>query len=108
MEPERPIEKLLRESAKRRLEQSKTRLEMHPATRRVLQGEAARRFGKRAGNRASFRGWIQAFWPRLAWGVGVFSVLTLAAWLVLPPRGGGGQAGREELARNEAQPGAEL
>jgi hypothetical protein len=42
MEPERNIEKLLRAYAKKRRAQAGDPLELHPATRRLLQGEIAR------------------------------------------------------------------
>lgn len=43
MEPDRKIEKWLRGYAKKRREQSGAPLDLHPATRRMLQGEVARR-----------------------------------------------------------------
>jgi hypothetical protein len=43
MEPERKIEKLLRAYAKKRRAQAGDPLTLHPATRRLLQGEVARR-----------------------------------------------------------------
>ena len=46
MDNERPIEKLLRDYAKRRRADAGETLEMHPATRRILQGEVARQFPK--------------------------------------------------------------
>jgi hypothetical protein len=46
MEPERPIEKLLRVFAKKRRDQAGAPREMPPATRRLLQNEAARRAAK--------------------------------------------------------------
>lgn len=49
MEPERKIEKVLRGFAKRRRDEAGTPFELHPATRRLLQGEAARRTPKRDG-----------------------------------------------------------
>lgn len=42
MEPERPIEKLLRGFAKKRLDDAGPPMELHPATRHLLQGEVAR------------------------------------------------------------------
>ena len=47
MDPERTIEKLLRAFAKKRRDQASeaSGLELHPATRRMLQGEVRRRFG---------------------------------------------------------------
>ena len=45
-EPERPIEKLLRAAAQKRRDEVGAPFELHPATRRLLQGEVARRFAK--------------------------------------------------------------
>ena len=42
IEPEREIEKQLRAYAKERREQAGAPIELHPATRKLLQGEAAR------------------------------------------------------------------
>src|SRR6266404_235800 len=54
MEPERPIENLLRAWAKKRRDDAGAPLEMHPATRRLLQGEVARRFAKEPRQPRSF------------------------------------------------------
>ena len=99
MEPERPIEKLLRDWAKRRREETKAPPELHPATRRMLQGEVARKFSQTARPSRSFSAWLIAFWPRVAWGLGVFAVLAVAVWLVMPPLGGGSNTTR--LANGE-------
>ena len=40
-EPERPIEKLLRDAAQKRRDEAGAPLELHSATRRLLQGEVA-------------------------------------------------------------------
>ena len=47
-EPERPIEKLLRAAAKKRRDEAGAPFELHPADRRLLQGEVARQFASRA------------------------------------------------------------
>jgi len=91
MDPERPIEKLLRQAAQARRAQADAPQELHPATRRMLQGEVARKFAsaEEVGRgvptapleRHSF---IELFMPRLAWGAAVFVGLGLAASLMLP------------------------
>src|SRR5687767_8560616 len=60
MPPEGPnkSEELLKRYAKERQEQA-PKLSMHPATRRLLQGEVAREFGK--DSRAEQRGWAMWF-----------------------------------------------
>ena len=54
-EPERDIEKTLRAYAKKRREEAGAPAEMHPATRRLLQGEVARLRGK-AQDKSGFLG----------------------------------------------------
>jgi hypothetical protein len=86
-EPERPIEKLLRAAASKRRDDAGAPLELHPATRRLLQGEAARKFA--AAHRASrsfFQG-VAQLWPRFAWGVGMLAALTVIVWLLVPMPG---------------------
>ena len=54
MEPERKIEKWLLAFAKKRRDQAGAGLELHPATRRLLQGEVRRQFGSPEPKSASF------------------------------------------------------
>jgi len=89
MDPERPIEKLLRQAAQARRAQGGEPQELHPATRRMLQGEVARKFGSGAPQRRSF---FDLFMPRLVWAAAVVVGLGLAASLMLP---------RNKLARQE-------
>lgn len=82
MEPERRIEKLLRTYARKRREEAGATPELHPATRRLLHGEVARRAARQAGP-GFFRRLLALRGPRLAFAVcGVAAVL--AAVLVLP------------------------
>ena len=82
-EPERPIEKLLRDAAKKRRDEAGAPLELHPATRRLLQGEAARKFAAaQRTNRSLFQG-LGQLWPRFVWGVGMLAVLTVTVWLLV-------------------------
>ena len=85
MEPERPIEKLLRTWAKKRRQDAEPPLELHPATRRLLQGEVARTLGKQGPQKRSFSTWLATVWPRFVWGLGVFGVLAVAVWIIVPP-----------------------
>jgi hypothetical protein len=86
-EPERPIEKLLRSAAKKRRDEAGAPLELHPATRRLLQGEAARKFPPaQAASRSLFQA-LGKMWPRFVWGVGMLAVLTATVWLLVPMPG---------------------
>src|SRR5947207_2530344 len=105
MEPERPIEKLLRAWAKKRRQDAGSPPDLHPATRRLLQGEVTRKFGKSERQPRSFSERLAALWPRLAWGLGVFAVLAAAAWLVQP--GLNKPRNNLSLAKNETAPEAE-
>src|SRR6516164_9456743 len=83
-EPERPIEKLLAAAAKKRRDELEKPLELHPADRRLLQGEVARKYA--AANRAerdSSQG-RTVWWPKLAWLLGTVTVLGVALVLIVP------------------------
>src|SRR5260370_35191616 len=97
MDPERPIEKLLRQAAQARREQSGAPQELHPATRRMLQGEIARKFA--SGAPWQRRSFFESFMPRLAWCTTVIVGLGLAASLMLPRK----NAPRQEMlfAKND-------
>ena len=99
-EPERPIETLLRSAAKQRRDEAGAPFELHPADRRLLQGEVARKFSKPQPHPPSFAALLGQLWPRFAWGVGILAVLGLSVWLLLPPSG----PGKSEalLARNQS------
>ena len=82
MEPERPIEKLLRAFAKKRREQAGEPIELHPVARQQLQKEIARRAAETSG-----AGWFSNFFhglrPRLAFAL-CFSALVVAGLIFLP------------------------
>ena len=85
-EPERDIEKTLRAYAKKRREDPGAPAEMHPATRRLLQGEVARLQGGKAPGKPNF--WAQLFggsWPRIAINVSIFVVLAATAAVLMLP-----------------------
>jgi len=97
MDNERPIEKLLRRYAqKRRDDPAVKRLEMHPATRRMLQGEVSRQFEVR-GARGQGSGaspdpshltprTLTKLWPRLVWALPVSVVLVVGVWAIVHSR----------------------
>src|SRR5436309_3974686 len=101
-EPERPIEKSLRACAQKRRADAGAPLELHPATRRLLQGEVARQFAKGQPERRAFSELLARLWPRFAWGLVVLAGLAVAFSLMVP----GGNKAKEEfaLAKNNDRP----
>src|SRR4051794_1296120 len=100
MDPERPIEQLLRKAAEARRAQAGAPQELHPANRRLLQNEVARKFS--APQRRSFFDSLNLFMPRLGWGAALLVGLGLAASLMLPRQ----SPSKTELffAKNQASP----
>ncbi len=83
MEPERNIEKLLRAYAKKRHAQAGDPLELHPATRRLLQGEIARNTPKPDDEDASLSLW-ELFRQQWAFLVSFALIVFFAATMFLP------------------------
>ena len=83
MEPERKIEKLLRAFAKKRRADAGDSLKLHPATRRLLQGEAARRAPKAAGGNLFVR-LFGRLGPGLIYATCFAVVVFMGAALLLP------------------------
>jgi hypothetical protein len=82
MDQERDIEKLLRAAAERRQKDAGLPLELHPADRRLLHQEIARRFGQ--SKSAPTQGlWLGRAWPKLALTFGLILLLGIGAgyWL---------------------------
>jgi hypothetical protein len=85
MNDERPIEKLLRRYAKKRGDEAGAPPELHPATRRMLQGEVTRQFPKPAPAREpSATDYFSLLTRRWIYAVGIFVVLGLTAAILLP------------------------
>lgn len=105
MEPERPIEKLLRDYAQKRREESGPPLELHPVSRRVLQAEVARTFPASRSKPSLLSGILAGFWPKLALGTStaVVAILFLTLWLPSLRH----RRADMELARNEPAPAAQ-
>jgi len=80
MDSERSIEKQLREYAARRRERQGAPPELHPAARRILQGEVVRTYGKREARDAAEVGWVWP-WRKLAWACLIVAVAG-GVWLV--------------------------
>ncbi|MSU58924.1 MAG: hypothetical protein EXS35_12290 [Pedosphaera sp.] len=115
MNDERPIEKLLRRYAKKRRDETGAPPELHPATRRLLQGEVARQFSKRTterGGAPSFLEILKGWWPWLAGSAAVLAVTGFCVWMffggqenkfmALQPASG--PATTVQLAKNEPAP----
>lgn len=102
-EPERPIEKLLRACARKRREEGREAagFELHPATRRLLQGEVARRFQRQQQARVrNTRRWAAAFWPRLVEACVLVTLMAVVASLLLPALRHSGP--EKQLAKSDA------
>src|SRR5436190_9784425 len=84
MEPERQIEKVLRTFAKKRREQAGPPFELHPADRRLLQGEVARQKSKPRDERNFFLTWLALVRPRLSFILCVLAISAVGLWFVLP------------------------
>lgn len=106
MNDDRPIKKLLRRYAKKRRDDAGAPIELHPATRRLLHGEVARRFPKRAatGDReaATFAQILKSWRTRWVWALPVLIVLGIGVWVLVGPSK---KAGLEfDLANNTSAP----
>ncbi|MFZ1073348.1 MAG: hypothetical protein WAO21_07915 [Verrucomicrobiia bacterium] len=83
MEPERKIEKLLRAYAKKRRADAGDSLKLHPANRRILLGEAARR-APRPDEGGMFLLLLAVFRRRLVFVLSVLAIITVGTALLLP------------------------
>jgi hypothetical protein len=82
MEPERHIEKLLRDVAKKRREQAGEPFALHPAARQELLREASRPAAKKSGG--FFAQMFSGFGPRLAVALSAVVVVVVGVWLARP------------------------
>ncbi len=83
MEPEQKIEKLLRAYAKKRRAEAGDSLKLHPATRRILLGEAARR-APAPGEGGLFPLLLAVFRRRLVFALCVIAIAFLSVSMFLP------------------------
>ena len=84
IEPERPIEKLLRACGQKRRDEAGAPFALHPATRRLLQDEVSRRYAPAKSRPDLFSRVFQQYWPRLAWGFAVIAVGVALGAIFLP------------------------
>ena len=82
-EPNKNMDELLRAYAEER--RKAPPVELHPATRKMLQGEVGRVYGARE-KRKSFWGGLRAFWPQIAFAGGLCVVLGIAVLSLRQPR----------------------
>jgi hypothetical protein len=96
-----PIEGLLKSYANKRVEDAGGAAELHPATRRLLQGEVAKlRVEAQAAGTRSWMEWLILFWPRLGAVSAILVMLVTGVWLLLPDS----QPSTTTLARNDNEP----
>lgn len=96
-----PIEGLLKSYAKKRAEDAGGPAELHPANRRLLQGEVTKL--RRDAEAAGGRSWLHSlilFWPRLAAVSAILVMLVTGVWLLLPDS----QPPATMLAKNDRTP----
>jgi len=74
------MDDLLKAYAKKRRDEAGEPLEMHPATRRLLQAEAAKLRPKAPEQSKSWFSLLLMFWPRYAFAAALFVVLGLVTW----------------------------
>ena len=79
----KPIEGLLKAYAEKRRQKAGKPLELHPATRTMLQGEVVRTFAKQVAETKSHPGFLKGFLPRFAVAGSLFAVLMAGVLLVL-------------------------
>ena len=99
-EPDKKMDDLLRTYARKRREDAGESLEMHPATRRLLQAEAAKLRPSETTPQRTLWTWLFVRWPRVAFAVGLLVLLAVAVWNGIPDRGQSSLfAKRDEMAR---------
>src|SRR5262245_12441300 len=104
-EPEKKIEELLHAYARKRSEDAGAPTEMHPATRRLLQGEIAKlRTAGETKEGKSWGQWFLLFWPRFAAGLAIFMVMAAGVWTFVQsdrPKSGSNYAMQDAESKRE-------
>src|SRR5438552_2260923 len=103
-DPDNKMEELLKAYAEKRRKEAGAPFDVHPATRRLLQGEVARRWAKDQRQSPSFLQLLINFWPRLAFAISAVLLLGVVVWLSTPDSG---RKSRTEMAQNAKKPAAE-
>ena len=107
-EPEEPIEPALHAYAQQRRKAAGAPLELHPATRQLLQGEVARTLAKPTGEAPSRFQFLLTAWPRLAFGGAIFATLVFVMVLMQSGNHVGPGESLMTLAKHKAKPAAEM
>lgn len=97
MPPERDIEKLLQAAAARRRREAGAPFDLHPATRRLLQGEVARQYRTPPRARLAWLPFLARHRFPIAFAAGLSVVLGLGVWLFQPRTGRNPRAGTVAL-----------
>ena len=105
-EPDNNIDELLQAYAKKRREQMDAQMDVHPATRKLLQGEVARTFPKKPSAVESSFSFLKMFWPRIAFAVSILVVLGIGSFAMLRSNRGT-LAERQTMKLSKLEPGAE-
>lgn len=85
-EPNEKMDALLKACAKRRQEEAGTPLELHPATRQILQAEVSRAYPQSIKSEKSNPNLFAILWPRLIFGGAFLAALIAAFFLILSPK----------------------
>jgi hypothetical protein len=87
MSPEfnKPVERLLKAFAEKRRQDAREPLELHPATRRLLQSAVAREYGPGAEGRSPWSRLLLFWLPRLAGAAVIFVGLGILGWTLFHP-----------------------
>jgi len=102
MDPERPIEKMLRAWADKRRNDAGPPFELHPVTRRLLQGEVMRHNLRREPGRSPSWQWFINFAPRLGLAAGLIVIAAVCVF-TLPMMH---RKSEMSLAKNQPSPSA--
>ncbi|MDB6067922.1 MAG: hypothetical protein JWR26_4130 [Pedosphaera sp.] len=106
-EPERDIEKTLKAYAKKRREEAGAPLELHPATRRLLQGEVISSRDKKPNELITWQQRLWGSWPRIILNTSIVLVIVMIFGSMLFParKRDQSKADRSDtfLARNELE-----
>jgi hypothetical protein len=83
LEHERPIEKHLHAVAQKRRDEAGNSFTLHPANRRLLHDEIARKYARNARQPRSFFGLGAKLWPGFAIGLAALVLLASGSWLFI-------------------------